>query len=160
MRDAMIRTSDGREARWNRERLVEQLVLDEGLRLKPYQCTSGKLTIGIGRNLDDVGITETEAHILLVNDLIVCEKSLDAALPWWRAMNAVRQEVLLNMRFNMGLGSRRPARGLLSFVTTLRAMEKGRYGEAATGMRASKWARQVGARAERLARAMERGVWT
>lgn len=153
-------TGGGRSTGWDRERLLAQLVRDEGLRLKPYRCTSGRLTIGVGRNLDDAGITEAEAHLLLHNDLTACAQSLDAALPWWREMNAVRQEVLLNMRFNMGLGARRPPRGLLSFVHTLRAMREGRYRAAAAGMLASRWARQVKGRAVRLARAMERGAWT
>ena len=51
------------------ERIKEQLVRHEGLRLKPYRCTAGKLTIGIGRNLDDCGISKTEAYVLLENDI-------------------------------------------------------------------------------------------
>ncbi|MDY0127369.1 MAG: hypothetical protein RBR69_04500 [Candidatus Cloacimonadaceae bacterium] len=44
------------------DRIKEQLVRHEGLRLKPYRCTAGKLTIGIGRNLNDCGITQSEAY--------------------------------------------------------------------------------------------------
>lgn len=50
-------------------KLINDLIRDEGLKLKPYRCTSNKLTIGIGRNLDDNGITEAEARYLLHNDL-------------------------------------------------------------------------------------------
>jgi lysozyme len=50
-------------------RIKAQLVRYEGLRLKPYRCTAGKLTIGIGRNLDDCGISQTEAYVLLENDI-------------------------------------------------------------------------------------------
>ena len=45
------------------EGLREDLIADEGIRLKPYLCPAGKTTIGVGRNLDDVGITEAEAMI-------------------------------------------------------------------------------------------------
>ena len=55
-------------------RIKAQLVRHEGLRLKPYRCTAGKLTIGIGRNLDDCGISQTEAYLLLENDIRNCEK--------------------------------------------------------------------------------------
>jgi len=41
------------------------LEFEEGLKLKPYKCPAGKLTIGIGRNLEDRGITEQEAQMLL-----------------------------------------------------------------------------------------------
>jgi len=139
----------------NREELAKQLVVDEGLKLKPYHCTAGKLTIGVGRNLDDVGITKPEAMMLLAADIERVEAELDRVLPWWRAMSDRRQQVLANMCFNMGLGN--SARGLLSFRNTLAAMRRGDYKAAARGMLDSTWSRQVGARAERLAAMMEQG---
>jgi lysozyme len=59
-------------------RIKAQLVRHEGLRIKPYRCTAGKLTIGIGRNLDDCGISQSEANIMLINDIMNCEKQLQA----------------------------------------------------------------------------------
>ena len=52
------------------ERIKEQLVRHEGLRLKPYRCSAGKLTIGIGRNLDDCGISQSETYVMLINDIM------------------------------------------------------------------------------------------
>ena len=135
----------------SRDRLIRHLERDEGIRLKPYTDTVGKLTIGIGRNLTDVGISQGEARALLENDLDRVETDLDRSLPWWRGLDAVRQEVLANMTFNLGIN------GLLGFKNTLAAVKAGLWANAARGMRASKWARQVGARAERLASAMETG---
>ena len=135
----------------NKDELAAQLAIDEGCKLKPYRDTVGKLTIGIGRNLDDVGISKAEALALLAADIDIAAAGLDHALPWWRDMTDGRQQVLCNMAFNMGLPS------LLGFKNTLAAMKAGDYRAAAAGMRASKWARQVGARAERLAKAMEQG---
>ena len=136
-----------------RDRLIRHLIRDEGLRLKPYVDTVGKVTIGIGRNLTDNGISEGEAYAFLENDLDKVEEALDRSLPWWRGLDAVRQEVLQNMAFNLGIG------GLLGFKNTLAAVRAGLWTNAARGMRASKWARQVGARAGRLASAMETGVF-
>lgn len=137
-----------------RDRLIRHLIRDEGLRLKPYKDTVGKTTIGIGRNLDDVGISEGEARALLENDIDRAEDDLDRSLPWWRGLDGVRQEVLVNMAFNLGIG------GLLGFKNTLASVKAGLWVNAARGMRASRWARQVGKRAERLASAMESGEFT
>lgn len=141
----------------SRARLLAQLLVDEGLRLKPYRDTVGKLSIGIGRNLDDTGISEGEAHALCENDLDRAEALLDRQIPWWRGLDAVRQEVLLNMAFNMGWGNGR--KGLSSFRNTLASIKAGLWINAARGMRASRWAKQVGDRASRLASAMEHGTF-
>jgi lysozyme len=133
----------------DRAQLVADLERDEGCELLPYTDTVGKLTVGIGRNLTDRGISLEEAHYLLQRDIDLVVADLDRALPWWREMTPARQRVLANMCFNMGL----PV--LLGFRNTLAYMERGNYRAAAAGMRASKWARQVGPRAERLARLME-----
>lgn len=129
----------------NDHRLAQQLLTDEGLRLKPYRCTAGKLSIGVGRNLDDRGITEDEALVLLQNDIKSFWGQLVVSLPWVMSAPEPVQEALLNMCFNLGLA------GLLGFRQTLGLIQAGRYVEAAAAMLASKWAGQVGARAERLA---------
>ena len=122
----------------NEELLRQDLIRDEGLRLKPYRCTAGKLSIGVGRNLDDVGISKSEAEYMLHNDILNVQIELDRNLPWWRKMSEARQLVLANMAFNMGIQT------LLGFKNTLSAMERGDYAAAAVGMGSSKWAVQVG----------------
>lgn len=135
----------------NIEEMKKELIRDEGFRLKPYRCPAGKLTIGVGRNLDDTGITELEAEMLLAYDIERFGYQLDRAIPWWRRLDEVRQRVILNMAFNMGTAK------LMDFTITLANVQAGRYKEAAAGMRNSRWAKQVGARAERLAVMMEKG---
>lgn len=135
----------------NEELLRQDLIRDEGLRLKPYRCTAGKLSIGIGRNLDDVGISNSEAELMLHNDINHVQIELDRNLPWWRKMTDARQRVLCNMAFNLGIST------LLEFKNTLGAMERGDYAAAAVGMGSSKWAVQVGPRATRLIRMMKEG---
>ncbi|MBA4356911.1 MAG: glycoside hydrolase family protein [Humidesulfovibrio sp.] len=129
----------------NTLRLAQQLILDEGLRFKPYRCTAGRLTIGVGRNLEDRGITEEEALTLLDHDIRSFWSQLVLALPWLVQAPEAVQEVLLNMCFNLGLA------GLLQFRQTLGHLEAGRWLEAAEEMLRSKWAVQVGPRAGRLA---------
>ena len=136
------------------EPLLDQITLHEGLRLKPYRCTAGKLTIGVGRNLDARGITKEEAMFLLHNDLKDCIKDAELILgsEVWENLTEVRRRVVVDMRFNLG-----PA-GLRSFKNTLKAVREGRYEDAAKGMLNSKWAGQVGRRATRLAQMMKAGV--
>jgi lysozyme len=132
--------------------MVRQLRLHEGERLKPYRCTAGKLTIGVGRNLEDRGITRDESAMLLSNDIGAMEAEVLRALPWVTQLNEVRQRVLIDMAFNMGIV------GLLNFKRTLATIQAGDYQQAATMMLDSKWAKQVGQRAERLARMMATGM--
>lgn len=134
-----------------RQQLVADLIRDEGEELKPYVDTVGKTSIGVGRNLTDNGISIDESRMLLARDVSRVLVEMTEAFPWASAMSENRQRVLANMLFNLGLTR------LRGFKNTLKAMAEGRYQKAADGMRASKWARQVGARAERLATLMEQG---
>jgi lysozyme len=127
---------------------MAELERDEGLRLFPYKDSVGKTTIGIGRNLDDVGISEAEARAMLASDIARVEADLDKALPWWRKLDEDRQRVLANMCFNLGLAK------LMTFRNTLGAIFLGDFTDAAASMLASKWAQQVGPRAARLAARM------
>jgi lysozyme len=135
----------------DRDAMIRQLRLHEGERLKPYRCTAGKLTIGIGRNLEDRGITAQESAYLLSNDIDHHWRQLVQALPWVTQLDPVRQRVLLDMAFNLGIT------GLLGFRNTLATVRAGSYEQAAAMMLQSKWAGQVGRRAERLSRMMATG---
>jgi lysozyme len=130
------------------EALKDQLILHEGLKLEPYQCTAGKLTIGVGRNIEDIGITEDEARYLLDNDILrVCDE-LDRNLPWWRDLSDARQRVLVDMVFNLGISR------FMQFKNTIAAIESGDYDTASEEMLNSRWADQVGQRAKTLSRMM------
>lgn len=132
--------------------IEEQLIRHEGLRLKPYRCTSGKLTIGVGRNIDDRGITQTEALYLLRCDIERIERELSSRLlPWFSDLDRVRQKVLIDMAFNLGVS------GLLKFKKTLALVQSGDYEQAATEMLKSRWAKQVKGRAVTLASMMRTG---
>ena len=134
----------------NRQLLLEQLERHEGLRLKPYRDTVGKLTIGYGRNLDDRGISEDEAGFMLDNDIDLVVAELER-MPLFLGLNPVRQVVLANMAFNMGMPT------LLTFRRMLGALAEKDWDRAAAEMLDSKWARQVGSRANELSELMRRG---
>lgn len=132
-------------------KLKAQLTVDEGRRALSYTDTVGKVTAGVGRNITDRPFSDDEIDLMLRNDIAIVEKELDRRLPWWREMAPARQNVLANMCFNLGIYR------LLGFEHALTHMRAGQYDDAAREMLASKWARQVGARATRLAILMRTG---
>lgn len=133
--------------------LLEQLKRHEGLRLKPYRCTAGKLTIGYGRNLDDKGISEYEAELMLASDIHEVQDALTKRLPVYILLDPVRKDVLANMAFNLGVA------GLLKFKNMITALESGDYDAASRHMLDSRWAKQVGSRAGELARQLRKGEY-
>lgn len=120
----------------------------EGLRLKPYRCSAGKLTIGYGRNLDDVGISKEEAEYLFLIDYERARCNLRALL----AANGIKEEsipvdvfyVLTDMMFNLGYDR------LSQFKNLLSELKKGSYDGVAREMKNSKWYTQVGNRSKKL----------
>lgn len=135
----------------NLEKAKKQLILHESEELKLYKDTVGKYTIGIGRNLSDRGITKEESDFLFTTDYNIVIKELDRNLSWWKNLDEVRQRVLFDMCFNLGVTK------LLAFKNTLEAIRTGRYDDAAAGMLNSLWAKQVKGRATRLANMMRTG---
>jgi lysozyme len=135
----------------NRQIITETLIQAEGLKLRPYRCTGGALTIGVGRNLDAKGITEAEARFMLANDIEEVWRAVVTNLPWVTKLTDTRQRVICEMGFQLGIG------GLLSFKNTLAAVQAGRYADAAAGMLQSRWASQTPRRVQRLAAMMRQG---
>lgn len=133
--------------------LTERLKQSEGFRQKPYRDTLGILTIGYGFNLDHVGLYREECDFILQNRIRLAAEDA-AKLAAFAKLDPIRQTVLIDMVYNMGLDTVR------KFRNTLAYMEAGDYLSAAQGMRKSLWAKQVGRRAEELARIMETGLET
>lgn len=139
-----------RQTNGERRAIVDQLILHESLRLKPYTDSVGKITIGVGRNLSDNGLSHAEAMLLLDHDLDAAIRDC-ATFPWFPSLDPIRQRVLVDMAFNLGLTR------LRGFRRMLRLIEEGDYVRAAHAMRNSAWARQVKTRADRLIRMMNTG---
>ena len=119
---------------------------DEGVRSKPYRDTEGFLTIGVGHNLDVEGLCPEAIDAQLRYDIRTkAIEPLERYLPWYRECPDPVKRVLINLMFNMG------PKTLLGFHNTLAFIKKGDYSRAASHLLQSKYARQVGDRAERLA---------
>ena len=114
---------------------------NEGLRLKPYLCKAGKLTIGYGRNLEAKGISYKEAEYLFRNDLKIVAKQVANRIEFYRKLSYKRKMVLVDMAFNMGI------EGLLGFKKMLAAMKRREFLEAGKELMRSKYAEQVKTRA-------------
>lgn len=126
------------------EALKKQLIEDEGLTYKPYKDSRGITTIGVGRNLDDVGLSADEVFFLLTNDIERVEKDLQT-FPWWSSLDPVRQLALANMRFQLGPNRFR------GFKNMLYAIEIGDYQGASKEALNSDYAKQVPRRAAKVA---------
>ncbi len=137
-------------------RLIEQLRRDEGCVLHAYPDHLGFLTIGVGRLIDQRrggGISAAEADYLLNNDVQRVDQALRSSLPWFAALDEVRQAALINMGFQLGVS------GLLEFKRMLASVRDGRYFDAEQNALDSKWAKQTPLRARRVARQIATGEW-
>lgn len=148
--------------------LEELITRHEGLRLKPYfdccgrffrdcDCPSrgkkqGDLTIGVGRNIEKVGISAEEAFLLRDNDIAKAERQADAAFPWYKDLSQARQWIVIDMIFNLGI------MGFLGFRNMIAALQKQDYRQAADEMINSHWHEQVGGRAAELSELMRKGA--
>ena len=135
--------------------IIELLKKEEGLRLKPYRCTAGKLTIGIGRNLEDTGISEDEAEYLCRNDIANAEAVAVATFGGrdWSSWEEPRQAAILSMIFQLG------AVGFKSFKATIQCLKEHRWSDAAANMLRSRWAAQTPARVKRAAAMVSTAEW-
>jgi len=128
----------------DKQRLFQQLRLHEGVEKFPYQCTAGYLTIGVGRNIEERGLSDDEIDFILDNDIKIVMNEVSDTFDWFFDITEIRQRVVADMIFNMGLPR------FKQFKKMIAALEDGAWSEAADQMLDSKWADQTGARADRL----------
>ena len=135
----------------DRQRLFTQLRLHEGVEHKPYKCTAGYLTIGVGRNIEERGLSDDEIDYILNNDVNIATDELVVTFDWYADLDPIRQRVVIDMVFNLGMPR------FKQFKNMIAAIEAGDWMEASNQMMDSRWAEQVGLRASRLAEMMETG---
>ncbi len=133
--------------------LEEALLRDEGLVKLAYEDSVGKITIGVGRNLDDLGITQEEAMYLLRNDIDRVKMEVEDRCEWIEHLDSTRRDVIYNMVFNMGIVR------FLGFKKTIALIKKADYLGASIEMLDSEWSRQVGRRSIRLSETMSSGMF-
>ena len=135
------------------ENLKLMLLRHEGLKLKLYKDTVGIWTIGCGRNIEANGISREEAMFMLDNDIKKAKLGLAHMFPWYLSLDDVRQAVMVDMTFNMGIA------GFSKFVLTIDHIKRGDYLEASKEMLKSAWSHQVGNRSTELSEMMRTGRW-
>ena len=134
------------------ENLIQAIKEHEGYRTFPYRCTANKLTIGYGFNLEDVGLSEEESEIILKLRLQKLHNKLNE-LHWYAKQNQNRKDALIDMAYNLGYA------GLLKFKNMIAALNINDYESAAVEALNSKWAAQVGKRANKIAHIIETGAF-
>jgi lysozyme len=137
------------------EQLLEMLKRHEGVRSKVYLCSAGYETIGVGRNISKsgMGLSGDEVDYLLENDIVRVIKELSSEYPWFKDLDDVRKDAMIDISFNLG------ATRLRGFKRALAAMEVADYKMAAKEFLDSKWSRDVKGRATELCYMIEMGSY-
>lgn len=126
---------------------LDRLKKHEGFRKRMYKDSVGVPTIGYGFNLETIELPKPVAELWLAFEIDKKQKQLER-FHWYNTLDAVRQDVILDMAYNLGID------GLLEFKKMIKALENEQYDEAADEMLDSRWAGQVGRRADNLAELM------
>lgn len=134
------------------------LIRDEGVRLRAYRCTAGRLTIGVGHKLtpreiqsDMTTVSLEQAGYLLHQDIGLALAGCYGIFGRWLfdGLSEPRQRALVNMCFQMG------TKGLSEFKRMIAAIMRGDWAAAYIEALDSKWARSDSpARARRVALAL------
>lgn len=136
--------------------LKQMLRKHEGVKHYAYKCSAGRWTVGVGRNIDErggIGLSDHEIDYMLENDIKRVQKELDNTFEFYGKLDPVRQDVMVDICFNLGMPR------LLKFKRALEAMSLHLYDEAAKEFLDSRWARQVGKRSQRLATMLVTGEY-
>lgn len=136
-------------------KLSDQLRIHEGVKKFCYLCPAGFETIGVGRNISEnngLGLSDDEIDYLLQNDIKRCKQEL-IALSWFVDLDEVRQDAIVNLCFNLGLTR------LMGFKLAMAAMADGDYEKAADEFYDSRWAKQVGSRADDVCHMIRTGQY-
>jgi lysozyme len=140
----------------------EMLIQHEGYRAKPYKCTAGYWTVGVGHNLEAkpikgrtvqslaiMPLTHQQYMELLDKDIKDAEKDARRLVPNLDKLQPHQKAVIVDMAFNLG-GTR-----FATFKRFLAAVNAGDWATAVKEMQNSKWYRQVGNRSRNLVAMIE-----
>ncbi|KKN72271.1 hypothetical protein LCGC14_0412220 [marine sediment metagenome] len=131
--------------------LLDMIRRHEGYRARPYVCSAGKITIGVGHNLTDKGLPSHIIEELFLLDVTDAIKDAEDCVQNIRFLSEPRQNVIVDMVFNLGKTR------FLKFVKFIAAVERNDFQDAAVEMLNSRWYAQVGSRAKRLRQMMLEG---
>ena len=138
------------------EHLIKMLKRHEGVKPHAYRCSENFVTVAGGRNIDEtggLGLSVDEIEFLLANDIRRCRAELVENFDWFEGLDSIRQDALIDFNFNVGLTT------FMKFKKFIAAIKKGNWDAAATELLSSKYAKQVGARADELAAMIKSGEY-
>jgi lysozyme len=137
------------------EHLIRMLKRHESSESHVYLCSEGFETIGVGRNISStgLGLSEDEIDYLLANDIKRCQAELEENFDWYASLDGIRKDACIDFNFNVGLTT------FLKFKKFIAAMEKSDWDTAAKELLSSKYADQVGYRADELAEMIKSGEY-
>ena len=141
------------QSRFNK--LIVMLKRHEGVKKHVYTCSAGYDTIGAGRNISPsgLGLSESEIHMLLTNDIYRVVGELSEEYKWFDDLDTVRKDAMIDLSFNLGQTS------LRKFENALEAMKFKNYDKAASDFMDSKWSQQVGSRAVEITNMIRTGEY-
>ncbi len=148
---SIIRDSVTKEDFKQYHKLQERIKNHEGFSKKLYKCPAGKLTIGYGRNIEDNGITQKEADLMLETDVDVAIREVREVFDDFKTFGKVRQNALIDMMFNLG----KPT--FLKFKKMIKAIKIKDWVNASEEARKSLWYNQVGDRSKRIVKELREG---
>ena len=137
-------------------KLIKMLKIHEGVETHAYKCSASKITVGVGRNIDPeggIGLSDDEVDYLLQNDIDRVVSELNSEYDWFAGLDDVRQDVMVDISFNLGQTR------LRAFKKALSAMAEGDWSEAADQFMDSRWSGQVGNRAKELTEMIRTGSY-
>ena len=140
------------------DKLREELIADEGMRLDIYRCTENHLTVGVGHRIlpgdteygkpEGYTITERRMKQLFDLDVAIVKEDCHRLYEDFDDLPEQAQRIIANMMFNMGLPTMKKFKGMK------RCVDERDFAGAALEMLDSKWARQLPNRSERLVKRM------
>lgn len=138
------------------QQLIDMLKRHEGVEHFAYECSQSKVTVGCGRNIDrdgGLGLSDDEIDYLLQNDIKRCREELSNEYSWFHRLDAVRQDAIIDLFFNLG------ATRFRQFKKAIGYLESDDYIMSAAEFLDSRWSQQVGYRAEEICEMIETGEY-
>lgn len=138
------------------QQLIDMLKRHEGVEHFAYECSQSKVTVGCGRNIDrdgGLGLSDDEIDYLLQNDIKRCREELSNEYSWFNRLDAVRQDAIIDLFFNLG------ATRFRQFKKAIGYLESDDYIMSAAEFLDSRWSQQVGYRAEEICEMIETGEY-
>lgn len=131
-----------------------------GHMLKMYEDSKGILTVGVGHNIEERGISQAVSELMFEEDLQITVDECSQRFSWFNDMGEVRQAAIVDMVFNMGMPTFRTFTNTISYLSNRSYLSASMEMLRGTGPEGkSKWYNDVGSRALTISKMVETGEW-